>query len=107
MRPTFLLSLVFALSITVAIAQKTNIKEAKKSLGLQPPALSAAKTAIDAAIVDPTTAGTAEAWYVHGQVYLAIGNDAAMSAGCADCFSQAYSSFLKAEELDSKKEFVL
>ncbi|MFM7729104.1 MAG: hypothetical protein ACKO7B_20570, partial [Flavobacteriales bacterium] len=57
--------------------------------------------------VDPTTAGTAEAWYVHGQVYLAIGNDAAMSAGCADCFSQAYSSFLKAEELDSKKEFVL
>ncbi|MFM8431969.1 MAG: tetratricopeptide repeat protein [Bacteroidota bacterium] len=87
--------------------QKSNLKATKSAMSKVPPQLEVAKAAVDSAIVDPVTSASAEAWYLHGQVYYVLGTDERTKAVCTSCLETAHASFLHAEELDTKKEYTL
>jgi tetratricopeptide (TPR) repeat protein len=99
MKRLFIVGISALLSAGGVQAQKANLKEAKSLMAQTPPDANGAKAKIDAAILDETTRSSAETWYVRGQVYTAL--------KCADCFSTAYASFQKAEELDIRNEYKL
>ncbi|MFM2136099.1 MAG: hypothetical protein RL021_1499 [Bacteroidota bacterium] len=99
MRRTVILFCVCLLFAGSAISQKASLREAKSKMSQATPDASGAKPLIEAAILDEATKNLAETWYIRGKVYAAL--------KCADCFSTAYESYQKSEELDIRNEYKL
>ena len=59
-------ALLFAGIVSVGIAQEKNVRKAKSMLGKQN--LPEAVTLIDAAIQNPETSGSFEAWWYRGKI---------------------------------------
>ena len=91
----------------MAFAQKAKLREAKSFCNKLPPDYEQAKLAIDTAIVDDVTKSIAETWYYRGIIYSGFFTDVNLKSKCNSCLFTAYESFLTAEELDKKNEYLL
>ncbi len=95
---------VLALAINIAGAQTKNRSAALSSL--KKGALDKAKTLIDQAITHPQTINDAKTWFYRGNIYMQIfaSTNPAYKALDADPLLTAFNSYVKAQELDKKKE---
>ncbi len=101
----FALIMVLVASITMAFGQKSVRQSASNFL--KDGKLDKAMEAINACILDPSTASDAKAWFLRGNIYLEISNtkDDKFKALEANPLTIALESYKKAIEYDSKKEY--
>ncbi|MEI7724480.1 MAG: hypothetical protein WCK09_05205 [Bacteroidota bacterium] len=101
----FALLLVLVTSITIAFGQK-NVRQTASNY-LKDGKLDKAMEAINACVLDPSTAQDAKAWFIRGNVYLELSNtkDEKFKAIDPDPLTKALESYKKAIEFDPKKEY--
>jgi tetratricopeptide (TPR) repeat protein len=99
------LLLVLVASITISFGQK-NVRQTASNY-LKDGKLDKALEAINACVLDPSTAQDAKAWWIRGNVYLAIANstDEKYSKLDADAFSKSLESYKTCVQFDPKKEY--
>jgi len=100
-------ALLMAMLITVSIAfGQKNVRQTASNY-LKSGKLDKALEAINQCIKDPTTAEDARTWFIRGNIFLEIANstDEAYKALDPQPMEQAITSYEKALEFDSKKEF--
>lgn len=86
-----------------AFAQKSQVTSAWNYLRNNE--LANARTSIDAAAKEESTMGSAKTWNYRGKVYLAIAVDTTKQVDIPNALDEAKTSFMKAAELDTKKEY--
>jgi len=101
----FALIMVLVASMTMAFGQKSVRQSASNYL--KDGKLDKAMEAINACILDPSTATDAKAWFLRGNIYLEIANskDEKYKALEAKPLTLALESYKKAVEFDPKKEY--
>ncbi len=107
----FLLAIGLGLTVS-SFAQKAKINEAAKALKTAQDLLSVnqsagataplrdAKSAIDAAVLDPSTSSNAKAWYTKAAIYMSMQEVADLNS--ANPYNDALAALKKAAELDKK-----
>ena len=101
----FALILVMVASVAIAFGQK-NIRQSASNY-LKSGKLDKALEAINACVLDPSTASDAKAWFIRGNIYLELANtkDENYRKLDADPLSKSLESYKKAIEFDPKKEY--
>ncbi|MFZ4522940.1 MAG: tetratricopeptide repeat protein [Bacteroidales bacterium] len=99
------LFLVLVTSITIAFGQK-NVRQTASNY-LKDGKLDKAMEAINICVLDASTAQDTKAWFIRGNVYMAIANstDEKFSKLDADPLAKALESYKKTVDLDTKKEY--
>ena len=97
--------LVLVTAVTIAFGQK-NVRQSASNY-LKDGKLDKALEAINACVLDPSTAQDAKAWFIRGNVYLAIANSTneIYAKLDPDALSKALESYKKELEFDPKKEY--
>lgn len=92
-------------SVTVAFGQK-NVRQSASNY-LKSGKLDKALEAINACVLDPSTANDAKAWFIRGNVYMELANtkDENYKKLEADPLTKSLESYRKAIEYDPKKEY--
>lgn len=97
---------LIAVSIsTISFAQKSQVVSAWNYLNNGE--LDKARTAINAASVEATTMNLAKTWFYRGNIYLAIYSDTTRKDKSVNDLNEAYNSYKKAQELDTKGEYTI
>jgi tetratricopeptide (TPR) repeat protein len=97
--------LVFAATVAMAFGQK-NVRQSASNY-LKSGKLDKAVEAINACVLDPSTAADAKAWFLRGNIYLEISNTENVDYKKLDPdpVTKAMESYKKAIEFDPKKEY--
>jgi tetratricopeptide (TPR) repeat protein len=99
------LLMVLVISFTIAFGQK-NVRQTASNF-LKDGKLDKAMEAINACVLDASTAQDARAWFIRGNVYLEIANtkDEKFKSLDVDPLAKAMESYRNAVEFDPKKEY--
>ena len=98
-------ALLFAGIVSVGIAQEKNVRKAKSMLGKQN--LPEAVSLIDAAIQNPETSGSFEAWWYRGKIYLSVATNPLVARSYTNPADIAKESLEKAAQLDPGKVLMM
>lgn len=104
MKQTLLTLMVLITFSTITFAQNNKVTSAifDHKYG----DLDKAKTNIDLAAKHPKTISSAKTWFYHGLIYSDLYSDSTHNSLCDNCLLTAATSFSKASEYDSKKEYL-